>query len=153
MSSLSNNKRIIEVWAKKGDIESDDFSKFICYWIAFNCWLYTKTNEVRDRLALNKLYSKRELYNNFQKSVIENESPFTALVNVCPIKNNRTENRKKAVKDIHEFKEVIDVLYEIRCNLFHGSKLDTDKRDMEVIKAATPVLEIIVKDICLKTFD
>ncbi|MCP6718953.1 MAG: HEPN domain-containing protein [Patescibacteria group bacterium] len=151
MSSTSNYQKIIETWIKKGDLENDSFSRFICYWIAFNCWLYTKTNEVHDRVALSKLYQQEYLFKDFQKLVTKNENLFAELVKVCPIENNRIGNINKPINDVEKFNEVVDVLYEIRCNLFHGSKTDTNKRDIEVAKAATPVLEVIVKNICLKS--
>ena len=56
MSSIQNHENIVKGWIKRGDGETDHFFKFISYWVAFNCWLTTKTNEDRDRSALNKLY-------------------------------------------------------------------------------------------------
>lgn len=148
MSSTENSKKIIGTWIKKGDSESNKFSKFICYWISFNCWLYTKTGECADRKALNKLYKNQSLYQKFTDLVKENEAVFKDFKNVCPIENNRNSGRIKELKNIYDFKENIDVIYEIRCNLFHGSKVDKDERDVEVIKASTPVLGLIVKNIC-----
>lgn len=152
MSSFDNSKRIIQAWIQKGDLEDDYFSEFICYWIAFNCWLYTKTGEVRDREALNKLYEKhRELFADFSKLIIQNKRISNKFLNIGTIFNNRSPNREVCIKDVTNFKEVIDMLYEIRCNLFHGSKSDTNDRDKEVVEASTPILELIVKNICLKS--
>ena len=55
MSSYDNYDKIIETWVKKGETENDIFSKFICYWIAFNCWLCTQTSEINDSKALKKI--------------------------------------------------------------------------------------------------
>lgn len=148
MSSLSNSKKIIRAWIEKGDLENDDFSKFICYWVAFNCWLYTKTDEIQDRKALKKMYDNQNLCDNFSKLVRENDELINGLILVCPIRNNKIKNRKKTIDNKHSLKEVVDVIYEIRCNLFHGSKADWDKRDKEVIDASVPVLKLIVKNIC-----
>ena len=95
---------------------------------------------------LKKLYEEKYLYVNFDKLVIENEDIFQKLIQVCPIKNNRKSDIK-TITNIKNFKETVDVLYQIRCNLFHGSKGDTNERDKNVLDASTPVLELIVKQI------
>lgn len=153
MSSLKNSKKIIETWKEKGNKENDEFSKFICYWIAFNCWLYTITDEIGDRNALIKLYKKSSTNNKFKKLVCDNKNNLKDKVKnlkeVCPIKNNRKNGCEKTISKADDFEEVMNVIYEIRCNLFHGSKSDEDLRDSEVIKGAVPVLEIIVKNLCI----
>lgn len=153
MSTFVNSERIIKAWVNKGDLESDDFSKFICYWVAFNCWLYTSTNEVRDREALSILYQKQHLYKNFPQLVVANKLVFEQFLSIGTIINNRIPDRQTFVRNATEFNEVVDMLYEIRCNLFHGSKLDTDTRDREVVEASTPILGLIVKGICLKSIN
>jgi len=150
MSSILNNNKIIKTWAERGYFDDDDFSKFIYYWVSFNCWLYTKTNEVSDRKALKKLYKNQSLYSDFPILVEENNPLLEKLLKVGPIENNRISKSSETIKNIKEFKEVMNLLYEIRCNLFHGCKLDTDERDKEVLEASTPVLELIVKNICLR---
>lgn len=147
MSSLSNADKIISVWIKKGDLEEDSFSKFIYYWVAFNCWFYTKTNKVQDSEALKDIYKRQDLYSGFVQLVAKNKPIFLKLVSICPIKNNRISGREKNINDMEKFEEVVNILYEIRCNLFHGSKLDTEERDKEVVEMATPILEIIVKNV------
>ena len=149
MSSIQNHENIVKGWIKKGDGETDSFFKFISYWIAFNCWLTTKTNEYCDRDALDKLYKEPSLYGGFSSIVNDgnNKKLFDALVGICPIENNR-KRTKRPVNDYKNFAEVMNVLYEIRCNLFHGSKIDSNERDAQVMRAAVPVLELIVKTIC-----
>lgn len=124
MSSYSTSIDIIKLWTQKGDSENDSFSKFISYWIAFNCWLYTKTNEVYDNRALHALFSNKGLYDNFPSLVSNNEGIFEKVKELGSIENNRIKREPKEIKDIFSFKEVIEALYEIRCNLFHGTKTD-----------------------------
>lgn len=150
MSSLENSKKIIETWKEKGNKESDEFSKFICYWIAFNCWLYTITNETKDGKALKELYNKPAECNKFIQLTDDNfKSRLENFKKVCPIKNDRENRPKKNISDVNNFKEVVGAIYQIRCNLFHGSKADENLRDSKVIRAVVPVLEIIVKNLCI----
>lgn len=148
MSSIKNHEKIIKGWIKRGARETDPFFKFISYWIAFNCWLITKTNEYCDRDALDELYKESDLYGNFSNIINDsnNKRLFDDLIGICPIENKGTPH---SISDINNFAEVMNVLYAIRCNLFHGSKTDKVDRDSEVMRVAAPVLEMIVKNICL----
>ena len=148
MSSIENHKKIINGLIKRGDKEIDYFFKFISYWIAFNCWLVAKTNEDRDRDALDKLYKESGLYGNFSNIINgNNKKLFDDLADIRPIENKGTRH---FLNNVNDFKEVMNFLYAIRCNLFHGRKSDNNERDCEVINAAAPVLEIVVKNICLE---
>lgn len=43
------------------------------------------------------------------------------------------------------FSKIQDVLYSIRCNLFHGGKSPYDQKDIEIINAALPFLNLFLK--------
>lgn len=148
MSSIENHEKIIKGWIERGARETDPFFKFISYWIAFNCWLITETGEDYDRKALDKLYKESGLYGNFSNIINDNNNKrlFNDLAGIRPIKN---KGRLHPINNVNDFKEVMNVLYAIRCNLFHGNKTDNENRDSEVMRAATPALEVIVKNICL----
>ena len=114
MASLENSKKIIKTWTKKGDGERNKFSKFICYWIAFNCQLYTITHEIEDGNALKKLYKESSLCNTFEKLVFNNEYNFKNKVEnfkkICPVKNDRKNIPGKDISEINNFREVIKVI-------------------------------------------
>jgi hypothetical protein len=42
--------------------------------------------------------------------------------------------------DARELRDLKDVLYQIRCNVFHGEKIPGDLNDDRIVNAATPVL-------------
>ena len=149
MSSITTSEQIITTWISKGDNEEDNFSKFISYWVAFNCWLFTVTNEVRDKQALEVLFKREYLYKDFLGLVPQYESTLSKLIAVCPVENNRL-NFSKDIKDMQNFPEIIKVIYLIRCNLFHGTKIESSERDEEVVSASIPVLEFILKEVCAK---
>ena len=45
-----------------------------------------------------------------------------------------------------ELRSVIEVLYQARCNLFHGDKSGDSARDKIIIKACIPVLKSLVRE-------
>lgn len=46
-----------------------------------------------------------------------------------------------------ELKQAIDVLYQVRCNTFHGEKIPGDLNDDRIVKAAAPLLSKIVEQL------
>ncbi len=47
--------------------------------------------------------------------------------------------------DITELKQVKDVLYQIRCNIFHGEKVPGEANDDRIVNCAIPVLSRLLK--------
>ncbi|MEK7195421.1 MAG: hypothetical protein AAB655_01870 [Patescibacteria group bacterium] len=56
------------------------------------------------------------------------------------------------INDCRNYAEVIEVIYRIRCNLFHGNKNPDKKRDMLLIRFSTQALEKWVGNIHLELF-
>jgi hypothetical protein len=48
-------------------------------------------------------------------------------------------------EDPTKIDDLIDVLYQVRCNVFHGEKVPYDPNDDKIVKAAHPVLLFIVE--------
>ena len=141
----------IEEWIKRSDRkEGEDFidigDKFISLWIAFNAWLKSKFGE-------NK--SDHDLRNE-----LINFSPMEDIFN--ELKNNNKEldqfknYRIKDMKFIEDesrmknydstFKSLVESLYAIRCNLFHGRKNYNDNQtDKELVELAYKILSPLFK--------
>jgi hypothetical protein len=141
-------KRIAKGWLKRGDEEKDDFSKFIYYWISFNCFYSSWTRKEKDTPALQALEKDQTItstYKNLMKG--SNVKLVENLRAICPIYSVTYPNRSKSIGNIHNFGQVIWVLYQIRCNLFHGDKGEDIRRDLTVIRNALPVLNLILKQL------
>lgn len=48
-------------------------------------------------------------------------------------------------EDPAKLDDLIKVLYQVRCNVFHGEKVPYDPNDDKIVKAAHPVLFFIVE--------
>ncbi|MGB3948425.1 MAG: hypothetical protein WBM13_10600 [Bacteroidia bacterium] len=145
MASYTTVKTIANNWIKKGNSETNEFNKFICYWIAFNCFYNHRTNMNSDRAGINKLKVDRAILATYNSIVGLSTTELNALKSICPIWNLKNSSKNCTINNISNFSEVVDVIYQIRCNLFHGGKGETDTRDIQVITNATPVLVIITK--------
>ena len=126
-------------------MEFTAFDKFISLWIAFNAWVTYKSNSDRDIDMIEWVKKKSELPNMF-KNLIESNKVFVSdlqsLKAKCPVIDMRPRRKakKKSINDIKNFNEVIDVIYQIRCNLFHGQKGADEQRDLELVDLAFRVL-------------
>ncbi len=76
MSRPSTARTIIESWITKGDIEQDPFSKFIYYWVAFNCWYMSVREAGSDREVINSIKKYEKLKQAFLSLVNSRKGSF-----------------------------------------------------------------------------
>lgn len=146
MADSETVKKIAIEWIEKGDKESSVFNQFISYWISFNAFYSFRTSMSGDRKALNALLADNSMSGTYKSLVIDVYKPlFENLKAVCPVTNVGRPAEQISLTNFSDFSHTINLLYLIRCNLFHGDKGETEVRDLQVIEAATPVLSLIVK--------
>ena len=75
-----------------------------------------------------------------EKSSVE---VLTKLMEMGPVRDGRVgkENNIAKMKSIDDLDGIIDVIYMIRCNLFHGRKDMMESRDAELIYLSMPILK------------
>ena len=57
------------------------------------------------------------------------------------------QGESKSINDIRSLDQVLDVIYQIRCNLFHGQKSMIDPHDRELVELAFQILSKIFRPI------
>lgn len=138
-------------WYKYGLDKNDDaIVKFMMHWIAFN-WLYSaygdrrETNNIKAFCQNN--YDSLSHYDAFSDKAIEifMTSP------VYDVIHDRNENRKqryeklKNAQGVERLESLFLTIYQVRCNLFHGSKSLHIDRDIQLVRAASIILENYLK--------
>lgn len=129
--------------AERGQRYIDDGDRFISLWIAFNGWMKGKFGENKtDRTLLNKTKELTEFGDSFNR---------LKGVNPC-FRRNLGKLAKYSVADMRNledrnltyngtFESLIEVLYRVRCNLFHGRKdIDENKKDIELVSLSLKIL-------------
>lgn len=143
------DRNIALEWYQYGLEHKDDFfMRFMMHWIAFN-WLYSSEDGLSERDKIKSYYErnyKRFKYDPFGSVDINIflESPIydgkTALPNVQDYEGVRSGNAKSLLMSI----------YQVRCNLFHGSKSLRIDRDRDLVRASANILEgylkVLLKD-------
>jgi len=77
------------------------------------------------------------------------------VINMARIKDYKTsknidemaEQRIVILCETNGLKTIKNVLYQIRCNIFHGEKTPGDMNDDRIVKSALPILKHIVNDL------
>ncbi len=140
-----NIKALIGWWKLKGQRESDPFIKFFFFYICFDAWITAESGKDSDAERIkwflendNCLKSKwSDIQSSLTKSWLSN------LKNLSPIEDMRPNHRGKKVylNNTENFDEVIKFIYQIRCNLFHGSKNPMNSRDANFVELSGRILE------------
>ena len=140
------DRNIAAEWFERGLAAGEDFIiRFMMYWIAFN-WLYSESekqgecDKIKDFCAghLQTLHK----YDAFASKSI-------SIFLTYPVNDMRTgiarEERFAKMKNEKSIVDLITTIYQVRCNLFHGSKSLHNLRDIELIKASAVLMEGYLK--------
>lgn len=141
-------------WYKYGLERNDDFfSRFIMHWIAFN-WLYaecesgTEREDIRSFCRNNAV--KMRSYDAFATEAIK-------VFLEAPVVDSRNgirpyhEKQFQRVKNDHSITDLMLTMYQVRCNLFHGSKSIYRERDVALVRASAEILEGYLKALLTTT--
>lgn len=100
---------------------------------------------------LNKITVGQEIFQSLKDSLKKDDRFY--VINMARIKDyNQSEDIDVQSKrnilvlcENNDLKAIKDVLYQIRCNIFHGEKIPGDINDDRIVKSANPILDLITK--------
>ena len=150
-------------WHKYG-LEHDDDAivKFMMHWVAFN-WLYSayfyktypgekKYDREKIQAFCNANYEKLVGFDAFDRDEIAvfMEEPVCSATSGCAGRRQRDlfSDLKDSKKDSEKkIESLLLTIYQVRCNLFHGSKSLEKKRDIDLVRASSVLLEGYLKTV------
>lgn len=145
----------IKEWLKRAEREEDfatidKADKFISLWIAFNGWMKKEFGEnLRDGVLIEKVKEKEEMKETFNELKV-NDNRFSSYLDslgryrVVNMKNPKNKELWESYDGT--FDKLIAVLYQIRCNLFHGRKLIKENEiDRQLVHLAFDILHPLFK--------
>ena len=141
-----NIKNLIGWWKLKGQRERDPFIKFFFFYVCFDAWITAESGKDSDRDKIrwfldndNCLKEHRMGFWNAPRA----QSLLKNMRNLSPIEDMRPGHRGKytELNDVNNIEEVIWFIYQIRCNLFHGSKDPMNSRDANLVELSGELLE------------
>ncbi len=122
--------------------------RFEALWKAFNVFGIFFSKEISDRNMLGWIIQKSDfsnlfnsLYNkdpDFRKNLVE-------LKAQTPINDMRPESNKSVIiNNVSNPRQVLNAIYQVRCNLVHGQKSRDNCRDRKLIRISYLILSRIV---------
>jgi len=136
---MSNTEIIskIKSWRDAANDYEDYFIKFALEYFVFNALLrityFPNRDGVRDRNLINRLKQDSECKNYILKNRKEWINEFRKELNRKPLKNlTRIENLR--LESLEDWDNLVEGVYWIRNNLFHGYKFPGDERDQHLVK-------------------
>ncbi|MBU2483431.1 MAG: hypothetical protein KJ760_20285 [Proteobacteria bacterium] len=125
----------------------DVFIAFFIYYMCLDAMLTAESGIDSDSGRLKWLIrTKNELRQAFEDDALD-KSSLSELKRLSPVYDMRPGHLTESValNDIGNFKEVVDFIYQIRCNFFHGGKSLQENRDIEIVTYAGKFLEKWIK--------
>ena len=131
-------------WYEYGLKNDDPIIRFMMFWVAFN-WLYKECREERDDTNI-KSFCHRKYEKLIQFDAFSSDAFQVFLEKPVRDETNGYERRSRfdSIKNDRGPKRVENLLltiYQVRCNLFHGSKKLQDPRDMDLVCASADILK------------
>ncbi len=123
----------------------DVFSKFVFLWFCFNAWLAYHSQKVTDSDMIAWLKRPSSDNSDLKKSYQMLTHPhfkevLKVLAILSPIHDPRPRGKKIEIKDVNDFPNIVDAIYQIRCNLFHGRKEANVDRDRNLVQLSGEIL-------------
>jgi len=141
-------KSLIVKWFRRSQgetVEFDVFDRFASLWISFNAWGTYESHENTGRKMIDWAKTNQTLTVKFSE-LISNDASFrrdvTRLQAMCPIRRNKPYkgSRDVTITAIINFSEVLEAIYTIRCNFFHGEEAPDDTRATTLTELAFQIL-------------
>lgn len=138
-------ERILE-WHLKAKEQTDEWIIFILYYLIYDAYLTQGSSKNEWRAKLNWFIDSNDsLASTAQLSLVNLESTLIALKEDSPIKDQRpTPNGESYLSDIKNIKQIFEFIYQIRCNLFHGSKDVSNEKDNRLVLHGGRFLKTII---------
>jgi len=136
---MSNTEIIskIKSWRNVANDYEDYFIKFALEYFVFNALLrityFPNRDGVIDRDLIDRLKQDSECKNYILKNRKEWINEFKKELDRKPLKN-LTRNENLRLESLEDWDNLVEGVYWIRNNLFHGYKSPGDERDQHLVK-------------------
>ena len=147
----NESEELIRSWLKVAHKENhslanrlDAYFRFMALWIAFNAFLtkeYTSKRGDREKVSA---FAANNVNASFHKDRLKEGNFYSEAVEYFKkhgVKNMQPNAGPKCEVSSREcFREVMDCVYQVRCNLFHGDKRIDNENDFKHVEAAYTIV-------------
>jgi hypothetical protein len=149
---MTNVRTVINEWFRLA-VErhpDDPFFSFIALWIAFNAHYISRYHFDRDARVSDHKYVRRfaqeAAHVQHHRRLLANDDYHDAVgILTQHGVQDIISGKRYEITRTEDLLAVLETVYQVRCNLFHGGKLRDDPRDLQLTAAAF----VIVKHLLL----
>lgn len=131
------------IWKHRADEIPDPFVQFFILYMCLDNWMTIGSGLANDQGKKHWIEKNGNLLSKYWS-----EAPHLSLEHLhrlkelSPIEDLRPTHRGHFTNldDIDDFRNVVDFIYQIRCNLFHGGKNASRSRDSKLVDYSSRVL-------------
>jgi hypothetical protein len=140
-------RRIVNSWHDRALQEDEHVARFVFLWFCFNAWLSYESSEDTDGAMIRWLACQHveisPLRAAFTQSMQSRRfvSDVRKLADLSPVASNGRRSRPHKISSPEDFPNIIWCIYQVRCNLFHGTKHPEDPRDRELVRTCSQIME------------
>jgi hypothetical protein len=140
-------RSLVKGWHTRARREGDHVSIFVFLWFCFNAWLAYESEEDTDRAMIDWLTGGRAEASQVRAayySAMRSEvfvGYVRALADKSPVVSNGRRRREVRIDSLEDFAGIVNGVYQVRCNLFHGTKRVGNSRDETLIRTCAGILE------------
>lgn len=153
--------KLIYSWYQRANFE-DYFSKFVFMYLAFAAFLKKKKfpHCARDRDAIEELKKDKKIKEKFYNFYVNiNRQLYVRIEGLVrelkerPLRNETDgQTRQVVIQSVEDWENIIEFIYTVRNNLFHGEKSPEDARDYFMVQYAYELISPIVS-VCIRELD
>lgn len=142
-------RNLIKGWYQRSRQERDAISKFVFLWFCFNAALAYESAEDSDRDMLDWLEGPGSTASRLRASFNASNAATSlfpgyvkTLMALSPIASSgRRRRRDVTITSLDDFENIVEAIYRVRCNLFHGGKSPHNLRDRKLVTVCGRILE------------
>ena len=137
---------IVAEWyalATQGGVPDTSYFRFLALWVAFNGLYSLKFPDARTEIAHVRSFGNWSKAKEAHSDALSLEqSEYRGALGVLREQGifNFLTNKVECFEDEKDLGQVIELVYRVRCNLFHGRKVPSNLRDRRVVEAARVIV-------------
>jgi hypothetical protein len=136
-------------WAEQQVPEDDQgiFMRFIALWVEFNAVYVSRYDGLAGDTELAKILKIGATLSEFHHMHLSSDREYLSAVqsmNLRPVYNSTTSRNFK-IRDRSNVRNVLQYIYNVRNNLFHGRKVPSELHDRALVSNGVVVLDRLLK--------
>lgn len=117
--------------------------EFVALWVSYNIYYdqYCSSPDRSEARRATAIAGDEEIC-QYHHGLLDSDPDYAEAIDVIREKGIRVlrECRRFEIRDERDLRAVLNCLYAIRCNLFHGSKVPGNSRDERLLESANVIL-------------